>query len=53
MINRCLGVVAVSLICSIQSSDATVLERDWKNRGDGLLVFDDVNNREWLDLTVT
>jgi hypothetical protein len=27
---------------------AAVVERDWKNLGDGLLTYDDVNNREWL-----
>jgi len=29
------------------------MERDWKTPGDGLLTFDDVNNREWLDLSQT
>ena len=28
-----------------------VIERDWKVAGDGLLTFDDVNRREWLDLS--
>jgi hypothetical protein len=30
---------------------AAVFERDWKTPGDGLLTFDDVNKREWLDLS--
>jgi hypothetical protein len=30
-----------------------VIQRDWKNPGDGLLTFDDVNQREWLDLNET
>jgi len=30
---------------------AAVFERDWKAPGDGLLTYDDVNNREWLDLS--
>lgn len=33
--------------------DAAVFERDWKASGDGLLTYDDVNNREWLDLSET
>jgi hypothetical protein len=30
-----------------------VFERDWQTSGDGLLTFDDVNKREWLDLSQT
>lgn len=30
---------------------AAVFERDWKAPGDGLLTYDDVNQREWLDLS--
>ena len=30
---------------------AAVFERDWKTPGDGLLTYDDVNQREWLDLS--
>jgi hypothetical protein len=33
--------------------DAAVFERDWKAPGDGLLTYDDVNQREWLDLSET
>lgn len=32
---------------------AGVSERDWKTPGDGLLTYDDENQREWLDLTQT
>jgi hypothetical protein len=32
---------------------AGVFERDWKTPGDGLLTYDDVNRREWLDLSQT
>jgi len=32
---------------------AGVLERDWQTPGDGLLTFDDVSQREWLDLSQT
>jgi hypothetical protein len=30
-----------------------VFSRDWKALGDGLLTYDDVNRREWLDLSQT
>ena len=33
--------------------DAAVIERDWQTPGDGLLTFDTVNQREWLDLSET
>lgn len=39
---------SLSLVC-----DAAVLERDWKTPGDGLLTYDNVNQREWLDLSET
>jgi len=32
---------------------AGVVERDFQNPGDGLLTYDEVNQREWLDLTET
>ena len=32
---------------------AAVIERDWLAPGDGLLTYDTVSNREWLDLTET
>ncbi len=35
------------------SALAAVTPRDWKTPGDGLLTYDDVNQREWLDLTET
>ena len=34
-------------------SDAAVMSRDWLEPGDGLLTYDDVNQREWLDLSET
>lgn len=34
-------------------ADAAVMSRDWKVPGDGLLTFDDVNRREWLDVPET
>ena len=35
------------------SLNAAVIERDWQMPGDGLLTFDTVNQREWLDLSET
>lgn len=43
---------AFSLLLS-QSTQAAVIERDLFSAGDGRLTFDDINNREWLDLTYT
>src|SRR5688500_17581151 len=34
-------------------AEAAVISRDWKTPGDGLLTFDTVNQREWLDLSQT
>jgi hypothetical protein len=34
-------------------SQAAVFERDWQAPGDGLLTYDDVNQRSWLDLSQT
>jgi hypothetical protein len=41
----------VVLLVTATVSGASVFERDWKTPGDGLLTYDDVNNREWLDLS--
>jgi hypothetical protein len=43
---------AAALLLS-QSSAAAVISHDWKTPGDGLLTYDTVNKREWLDLTKT
>jgi hypothetical protein len=34
-------------------TSAAVISRDWTTPGDGLLTYDDVNQREWLDLSET
>lgn len=39
--------------CSLSAANAAVISHDWKTPGDGLLTYDDVNQREWLDLTQT
>jgi hypothetical protein len=36
-----------------QPARGAVFERDWQTPGDGLLTYDDVNRREWLDVTQT
>jgi len=41
------------LIGTSHSLKGAVHERDFLTAGDGLLTYDDVNNREWLDLTET
>ena len=47
-------VLCASLIATLpQITQAAVFERDWKTPGDGLLTYDDVNQREWLDLSET
>jgi hypothetical protein len=44
--------LAVAACCFVQRPlPAAVISRDWKTPGDGLLTYDDVNQREWLDLT--
>lgn len=45
------GVVAISYLCSAHGGVAAVSERDWKVPGDGLLTYDELNQREWLDLS--
>lgn len=41
------------LFSAVNVSPAAVHERDWKTPGDGLLTYDDLNKREWLDLSQT
>ena len=44
----------VTFAClAVAGANAAVLSRDWKTPGDGLLTYDDVNQREWLDLTAS
>jgi len=40
-------------LTTVGVANADVISRDWKTPGDGLLTFDDVNQREWLDLSVS
>jgi hypothetical protein len=37
----------------LSTASAGVISRDWQAPGDGLLTYDDVNRREWLDLSQT
>lgn len=50
------GIMLLSIACYLLSSAdgrAAIIERDLRTPGDGLLTFDEVHNREWLDLTET
>lgn len=44
---------AALIACRTSPAPAAVIEHDWHTPGDGLLTYDDVNQREWLDLTQT
>jgi hypothetical protein len=44
---------ALLALVSASSLHAAVVEHDWKVPGDGLLTYDTVNKREWLDLSQT
>jgi hypothetical protein len=48
-----LAIFALVLALSPRTAPAAVMERDWLAPGDGLLTFDNINNREWLDISVT
>ena len=41
----------VACLFLFSTTSAAVFERDWLSPGNGLLTFDDVNQREWLDLS--
>jgi hypothetical protein len=45
--------VALGLLWMPSVALGAVFERDWQTPGDGLLTFDNVNRREWLDLSET
>lgn len=52
--NRTLILSVVLLAASIaEPVSAALIERDWKVPGDGLLTYDDLSQREWLDLSVS
>ena len=42
-----------AIVLVAPSARGAVFERDWKTPGDGLLTYDDVNRRVWLDLPFT
>jgi len=48
----CTLAALLALSCA-PASQAAVFERDWKEPGDGLLTYDDVNQREWLDVPLS
>lgn len=41
------------LYATIGSTRAAIISRDFRAPGDGLLTYDSVSNREWLDITET
>ncbi len=43
--------LAGAMLLSVDWASAEVFEPDWKMPGDGLLTYDGVNRREWLDVT--
>ena len=47
------GALIIGLCFSAISARAAVVERDWQPVGDGLLTYDTVNKREWLDVPVS
>lgn len=50
MTRWCALLTSAVIVFSALDCAAAVIERDWKTLGDGLLTFDTVNKREWLDL---
>lgn len=42
------SLLTIALLCD--AAIGGVISRDWKSPGDGLLTYDDVSHREWLDL---
>jgi hypothetical protein len=52
--NKTMLVCALVLFATYcPAANGAVFERDWTTPGDGLLTYDDVNRREWLDLSVS
>ncbi len=49
----CNPLLFATLLTSSSSASTAIISRDWKTPGDGLLTYDDVNQREWLDLSLT
>jgi hypothetical protein len=45
--------IAATLLLSITSTQAALVESDWENTGDGLATLDTDTGIEWLDLTQT
>lgn len=50
---RCLTLTFAFCFGLATTAGATLIERDLYVPGDGLLTYDDVNRREWLDITET
>ncbi len=50
---RALALACLALVGFVSSGAGAVISRDWKTPGDGLLTYDDVNQREWLDISAS
>jgi hypothetical protein len=46
-------VLALSIVGTFSDARAAIIERDFYSAGDGLLTYDTVNQREWLDVIAT
>jgi hypothetical protein len=53
MSRRAAWLLALLLLNVADRSVGAVFQPDWKMPGDGLITCDDVNQREWLELTLT
>lgn len=49
----CICALSCLAVCPLNACLAAVHERDWKSLRDGLLTYDDVHQREWLDLNMS
>lgn len=47
---RAICLTCLSIAIFAVPAGSAIISRDWKSPGDGLLTYDDVNQREWLDL---
>jgi len=50
---RLICLISACVCLSAATAGAAVIERDWKVPGDGLLTYDTVNHREWLDVPLS
>jgi hypothetical protein len=53
MNRKSITLLALAILSCAGLCRGAVFQHDWKTPGDGLLTYDDVNQREWLDLSQT